>query len=167
MHRYFGYTIYRLYRKPLFLYNLPPYPSDKISVPVGVQCPADLLTNKGKCCWRWVNIGLCRALVRSNYLNQWSSQRTEICISKPRIGKLSFSRNVALGWVGLWGFLWWEPSAKRRDHHGVSSGWSSVWHRSNTGLSSTRYEQIPTILGLWPFWLIHFFPSIIFWRAYG
>ena len=44
------------------------------------------------------------------------------------------------GWVGLWGFLWWAPSAKRKDHHGVRSGWSSVWHRSNTGLSSTQYE---------------------------
>ena len=31
-----------------------------------------------------------------------------------------------LGWVGLCGFLWWAPSAKRKDHHGVSSGWSSV-----------------------------------------
>ena len=53
---------------------------------------------------------------------------------------LSFMR-----WVGLWGFLWWAPSAKRKDHHGVSSGWSSVLHRSNTGLSSTQYEQIPII----------------------
>ena len=51
------------------------------------------------------------------------------------------------GWVGLWGFLWWAPSAKGKDHHRVSSGWSSVWHRSNTGLSSTQYEQIPIILG--------------------
>ena len=61
------------------------------------------------------------------------------------------------GWVGLWGFLWWAPSAKGKDHHGVSSGWSSVWHRSNTGLSSTQYEQIPIILGVWPFWLTPFF----------
>ena len=61
------------------------------------------------------------------------------------------------GWVGLWGFLWWAPPAKRKDHHGVSSGWSSVWHRSNTGLSSTQYEQIPIILGVWPFWLTPFF----------
>ena len=45
----------------------------------------------------------------------------------------------------------------RKDHHGVSSGWSSVWHRSNTGLSSTQYEQIPIILGVWPFWLTPFF----------
>ena len=57
------------------------------------------------------------------------------------------------GWVGLWGFLWWAPSAKRKDHHGVSSGWSSVWHRSNTGLSCAQYEQIAIILGVWPFWL--------------
>ena len=74
----------------------------------------------------------------------------------------------ALGWVGLWGFLWWAPSANGKDHHGVSSGWSSVWHRSNTGLSSTQYEQIPIILGVWPFWLTPFFlRSITFWRAYG
>ena len=72
------------------------------------------------------------------------------------------------GWVGLWGFLWWAPSAKGKDHHRVSSGWSSVWHRSNTGLSSTQYEQIPIILGVWPFWLTPlFFWSVTFWRAYG
>ena len=67
---------------------------------------------------------------------------------------------MSLGWVGLCGFLWWAPSAKRKDHHGVSSGWSSVWHRSNTGLSSTQYGQIPIILGVWPFWLIPFFFSV-------
>ena len=72
------------------------------------------------------------------------------------------------GWVGLWGFLWWAPSAKRKDHHGVSSRWSSVWHHSNTGLSSTQYEQIPIILGVWPFWLTpFFFRTITFWQAYG
>ena len=72
------------------------------------------------------------------------------------------------GWVGLWGFLWWAPSAKRKDHHGASSGWSSVWHCSNTGLSSTQCEQIPIILGVWPFWLTPFsFRSITFWRACG
>ena len=55
-----------------------------------------------------------------------------------------------------------------KDHHRVSSGWSSVWHCSNTGLSSTQYEQIPIILGVWPFWLTpFFFRSITFWRAYG
>ena len=73
-----------------------------------------------------------------------------------------------MGWVELWGFLWWAPSAKMKDHHGVSSGWSSVWHRSNAGLSSTQYEQIPIILGVWPFWLTPFFFRLItFWRAYG
>ena len=72
------------------------------------------------------------------------------------------------GWVGCEVFLWWAPPAKREDHHGVSSGWNSVWHRSNTGLSSTQYEQIPIILGVWPFWLTpFFFRSITFWRAYG
>ena len=73
-----------------------------------------------------------------------------------------------VGWVGLWGFLWWAPSAKRKDHHGVSSGWSSVWHCSNTGLSSSQCEQISIILGVWPFCLTPFiFRSITFWRAYG
>ena len=62
-----------------------------------------------------------------------------------------------LGWVGLWGFLWWAPLAKRKDHHVVSSGWSSIWHCSNAGLSSTQYEQIPIILGVWPFWLTPLF----------
>ena len=60
------------------------------------------------------------------------------------------------------------PSAKRKDHLGVSSGWSSVWHRSNTGLSSTQYEQIPIIFRVWPFWLTpFFFRSVTFWRATG
>ena len=61
------------------------------------------------------------------------------------------------GGGGLWGFLWWAPSAKRKDHHRVSSRWSIVSHRSNTGQSSTQYEQIPIILGIWPFWLTPFF----------
>ena len=52
-------------------------------------------------------------------------------------------------------FLWWVPSAKKRDHHGVSSGWSSTWFHSNTGLSS-------------PFWLTpFFFWSIKFWWVNG
>ena len=69
------------------------------------------------------------------------------------------------GWGG-WGC---EVSCgEKKDHHGVSSGWSTVWHRSNTGLSSTQYGQIPIILGVWPFWLTpFFFRSITFWRAYG
>ena len=71
-------------------------------------------------------------------------------------------------WVGLWGFLWWAPSAKRKDYHGVSSGWSSTWFHSNTGLSSTQYEQIPIIFEVRPFGLTpFFFRWITFWRAYG
>ena len=71
--------------------------------------------------------------------------------------KISGHSDHVVGWVGLWGFLWWAPSAKRKDHHRVNSAWSSVWHRSNTGLSSTQYEQIPIILRVWPFWMTPFF----------
>ena len=53
--------------------------------------------------------------------------------------------------------LWWTPSAKRKYHHSVSSGWSSTWFHSSTGLYSTQYEQIPIIFGVWPFSLTHFF----------
>ena len=42
----------------------------------------------------------------------------------------------------------------------TSSGWSSVWHCSNTGLSSSQYEQISIILGVWPFCLTPFFFSV-------
>ena len=42
---------------------------------------------------------------------------------------------IMMGWVGLWGFLWWAPSVKRKDHHRVSSGWSSTWFHSNTGVA--------------------------------
>ena len=48
---------------------------------------------------------------------------------------------------------------------GDSSGWIGVWHRSNTGLSSTQYEQIPIILGVWPFWLTPFFFRSITFRG--
>ena len=100
------------------------------------------------------------------YIGFTPSVCPSVCLSHmlcPLCGSLPI-----LGWVGLWGFLWWAPSAKRKDHHGVSFGWSSVWHRSNTGLSSTQYEQIPITLGVWPFWLTpFFFRSITFWRAYG
>ena len=96
------------------------------------------------------------------YANQWLNLHCDDLFIKAVTW-----RNI-LGWVGLWGFLWWAPSAKRKDHQGVSSGWNRVWHRSNTGLSSTQYEQIPIILGVWPFWLTpFFFRSITFWRAYG
>ena len=35
--------------------------------------------------------------------------------------------------------------------------WSSTWFHSNTGPSSTQYEQIPIIFGVWPFWPTLFF----------
>ena len=103
-------------------------------------------------------------------LNSWQGLMLFL-IQKGHINGLvqycSNSRSL-VGWVGLWGFLWWAPSAKRKDHDGVSSGWSSVWHRSNTGLSSSQYEQISIILGVWPFCrTLFFFRSITFWRAYG
>ena len=63
----------------------------------------------------------------------------------------------ALWWVELWGFLWWAPSAKRKDHHGVSSGWSSTLFHSNTGIYSAQCEQIPIIFGVCPFRLTPFF----------
>ena len=60
------------------------------------------------------------------------------------------------------------PSPKRNNQQGVSSGWSSTSFHSNTGLSSAQDEQIPIILGVWPFWLTPFFSrSITFWQVYG
>ena len=130
---------------------------------------------------RWVNGFQCNAVwvereCAGPYLT--ISQQSETILMAHRLGDMDewwiaivfieMSGPLCLGWVGLWGFLWWAPSAKGKDHHGVSSGWSSVWHRSNTGLSSTQYEQIPIILGIWPFWLTpFFFRSITFWWAYG
>ena len=73
--------------------------------------------------------------------------------------RLPWQLGIKQGWVGLTGFLWWASSAKRKDNHGVSSGWSSTWFHSNTGLSSTPYELIPIIyLGFGHFgWLTSFF----------
>ena len=62
-----------------------------------------------------------------------------------------------LGWLGLWGFLWCAPSAKRKDDHRVSSWWSSTWSPSSTGLSSTQYEQMISQLYLGFGWLSSFF----------
>ena len=71
-------------------------------------------------------------------------------------------------WVGLWGFLWWAPSAKRKGQRGVNSGWNSTWFHSNTGLSGTQYEQSPIVFWVWSFWLTpFFFQSITYWRVYG
>ena len=132
---------------------------------------------------RWME-GLCQQKTNHNtslkkykcllpwIINQPPGENMLVLLASIPLAKTPFTRSVILwlcrGWVGLWGFLWWAPSAKRKDHHGVSSGWSSAWHRSNTGLSSTQYEQIPIILGVWTFWLTpFFFRSITFWRAYG
>ena len=65
----------------------------------------------------------------------------------------------------LW--LYFSPG-KGKDHHSVSSEWRSTWFQSNTGLSTTQYEQIPIIFGVWPFWPTpFFFRSIAFWQVYG
>ena len=114
----------------------------------------------------WMDTLQTRRLLLCNVIESLCS-----LVQQPIYSLKYYNHNIShliRGWVGLWGFLWWAPSAKRKDHHGVSSGWSSVWHRSNTGLSSTQYEQIPIILGVWPFWLTpFFFRSITFWRVYG
>ena len=114
----------------------------------------------------WISIKISWKFVPKGPINKIPALAQVMAWRRP--GDKPLSEPMMLGWVGLWGFLWWAPSAKRKDHHGVSSGWSSVWHRSNTGLSSTQYEQIPIILGVWPFWLTPFvFRSITFWWAYG
>ena len=96
------------------------------------------------------------------YLPLWKSDET---------GSTYYNKQAitwAMGGVGLWGFLCWAPSAKRKDQHGVSSGWSSTWFHANTGLSSAQYEQIPIIFGVWPNWQTPiFFWSITFWQVHG
>ena len=44
-------------------------------------------------------------------VNIYENCETFLTLLKPRSWK-------ALGWVGLWGYLWWAPSGKRKDHHG-------------------------------------------------
>ena len=51
------------------------------------------------------------------------------------------------GRAGLWCFAWWAPSANSKDHHRVSSRWSSIWLHFNRGLVSTRYGHIPIVYG--------------------
>ena len=41
--------------------------------------------------------------------------------------------------------------------HGFSSGCSSIWLDSNSGLSSAQHEQIPVVFGVWPFRTTLFF----------
>ena len=89
----------------------------------------------------------------------WISYHVNVCVCILYIYMPSWFR-----FGGGWGC---EVSCggHHRPRGKTSCGWSSVWHRSNTGLSSTQYEQIPIILGVWPFWLTRFFfRSITFWR---
>ena len=55
----------------------------------------------------------------------------------------------------------------RKDDHGVSSRWSSIWLYSNTGLSSIQYEQNPILFRIWPLCLNPFFWSMTSWWVYG
>ena len=61
------------------------------------------------------------------------------------------------GVVGLRRFVWWAQSAKRKDHHEISSGGNSIWLHSNTGLPNTRLEQILVVFGVWTLWLTLWF----------
>ena len=70
-----------------------------------------------------------------------------------------------MGWVGLWGFLWW---AKRRDHHGESSGWSNTWFHSILAYLVQNMSRSQLYLGFGHFgWILSFFRSITFWQVYG
>ena len=99
--------------------------------------------------------------------NQWETALRCNAISHWLGASLESALSHWLGW-GVWGHEVSCGGHHRLRGKTTSSGWSSVWHRSNTGLSSTQYEQIPIILGVWPFWLTpFFFRSITFWWAYG
>ena len=88
--------------------------------------------------------------------SQWGGAMPVVTLYSPQDIKVGHYSDR--GREGLWGFLWWAPSAvQRKDHNGVSSGWSSIWLGSNTGPSSTQYEQVPNLFGIWPFWLTKFF----------
>ena len=69
-----------------------------------------------------------------------------------------------LGWVGLWGFLWWASSAKRKDHlDGAVFDIAQILAYLVHNMSRSQ-----VYLGFGHFgWLACFFWSIIFWRAYG
>ena len=61
------------------------------------------------------------------------------------------------------------PGASWWDDHRINFEWSSIWSHSNTGLSSTHYEQIPTAFGVWHLdWLLFFVNSILegLWSNY-
>ena len=95
-------------------------------------------------CDFWVTMMGCVDVPDSNWgdLRHWHAINISILLSfqckmdiaaKGGFHKFKWSMVIC---VGLWSTIW-------KDHHGVSSGWSNVWHRSNTGLCSTQYEQIP------------------------
>ena len=65
--------------------------------------------------------------------------------------------NSTMGWVGAVRFLVVGTIGKEeRPPRG------QLWMEQYlfTGLSSTQYEQIPIIFGVWPFWLTPFFFSV-------
>ena len=52
---------------------------------------------------------------------------------------------------GTISFLWRAPSAKKKDHQGVSSGVGSIWLLSNIDLYSKQYVQISITFDVLPF----------------
>ena len=61
--------------------------------------------------------------------------------SKVMVMKYEIFYQTIRGCAELWGFLRWAPLAKRKDHHGVSSGWSRIWLNTNTGLSVNNMSR--------------------------
>ena len=61
--------------------------------------------------------------------------------------------SLILMWLHIHAKLKWISNSNVDPDNKVFSG----SHRSNTGISSTQYEQIPIIRGAWPFWLTPFF----------
>ena len=84
----------------------------------------------------WIsNIFDWNILLRSNWQSfsiDWGNYNS----LKPLRGVGGAVRFLVVGTIGK----------EEKYHHGASSGWSSVWHCSNTGLSSTQYEQIPIVI---------------------
>ena len=105
-------------------------------------------------------------------INQWWPKSLmyihDICVIRPQWVNHTFLFSCWGGWgceVSCGGY---HQLRGKTTMGSALDGVLSVWHRSNTGLSSTQYEQIPVILGVWPFWLTpFFFRSITFWLAYG
>ena len=60
--------------------------------------------------------------------------------------------------VGLWAFLLWAPTAKRKDHHGVSSGWISTCFTQILAYLVHNMSRSQLYLGFGHFgWLPSFF----------